>query len=105
MALFLPCILTLALELPVFLLAGYRSRYDLTVVTCTNVITHLTLQLLFLVLPFNALWVILLELCVLAAEYGIYSVAYAPSKKLFLLTLAANALSLGVGLLLRMLLN
>ena len=104
MSLFLPCVLTLLLETPVFLLAGYRSRDEVTIVVCANVITNLTLQLLFLILPYNALWLTILELAVLAGEYGIYAAAFGRSKRLFLLTLAANALSLTVGLLIRWLL-
>ena len=104
MRLFLPCILTVLLETPVFLLAGYRSKTDVTIVVCTNVVTNLLLQLCFLVLPLTVFWVAVLELLVLGSEYAIYACAFGRSRRLFLLTLAANALSLGVGLLLRVLL-
>lgn len=101
MQLFLPCILTVLLETPIFWLAGYRTRNDVTIVICTNIVTNLLLQLCFLVLPMRALWIALLELLVLAGEYTIYAVAFGRSKRLFLLTLGANAFSFGFGLLLR----
>ena len=41
-----------------------------------------------------------LECAVVAAEYGIYRLAFGPRRGLFWLTLAANALSYGLGLLL-----
>ena len=104
MQIFLPCILTVLLETPVFWLAGCRSRDDITIVVCVNVVSNLLLQLCFLVLPYNAFWLTALELLVLAGEYIVYALAFGRSRWLFLLTLGANALSLGVGLVIRLLL-
>ncbi len=101
MQLFLPCILTVLLETPIFYLAGYRSGNELTIVVCLNVVSNLLLQLCFLVLPYNALWLTVLELLVLLGEYWVYALAFGRSKKLFLLTLGANAFSLSAGLMIR----
>ncbi len=102
MILFLACFLTVLIETVFFAILGYRGREDLVIVVCANVITNLTLNLLIaLVFPQGAgLWLILLEAAVVAAEYAIYTRAFGRSAKLFLQTLAANALSYGIGLLL-----
>ena len=101
MQIFLPCILTLLLETPIFWLAGYRSKDEMTVVVCVNVVSNLLLQLCFLVLPLTVFWLTVLELLVLIGEYVVYALAFGRSKRLFLLTLGANAFSLGVGLMIR----
>ena len=98
---FLPCVLTVMLETPIFFFAGYRSKTDLTIVVCTNVVSNLLLQLCFLIVPFTAFWLVVLELAVLAGEYLLYAAAFGRSKRLFLLTLFANAFSCGIGLLIR----
>ena len=41
----------------------------------------------------------LLEALVVAAEYAVYAAAFRPGWKLFFLTLAANCISYGLGLL------
>ena len=101
MTLFLACFLTVLIEVPYLALFGYRDRYALTVTVCANVVTNLVLNLvLLLFLPPVLETVLLLELAVVAAEFLIYSAAFAPSFRLFLLTLSANVLSFGLGLIL-----
>ncbi|MBE6909958.1 MAG: hypothetical protein E7474_10385 [Ruminococcaceae bacterium] len=101
MSLFAACALTVLLETPLFFLAGYRSRDEITVVVCANVVTNLLLNLTAAYLLQGRLTIAYsLELAVVAAEYAAYALAFGRSKRLFLLTLAANCLSFGVGLLL-----
>ena len=98
---FLACLLTVLIEGAFFALLGYRDRFCLTVIVCANVITNLLLNLAFRIgLPYRPVWIALGELSVVAAEYAIYAKAFGPSKRLLLLTLAANCLSFGLGLLL-----
>ena len=98
---FLACALTVLIEGAFLALFGYRSRFALTVIVCANVITNLLLnvciQLLFHGAP--GPWVYLMEALVVAAEYAVYAVAFGKSLKLLALTLAANCLSYGIGLL------
>ena len=100
--LLLACLLTVLVETALFALFGYRSRDDLTIVACANVLTNLTLNLLLaFVLPYDAhFWVLPLEIAVVLAEFLIYAKAFGPSKKLFVLTLAANVLSFALGVML-----
>ncbi len=98
---FLACLLTVLIEGGFLALLGYRDRYSLTVIVCANVITNLLLNLT-IALAFRGnpgMWIYPMELCVVAAEYAIYSVAFGKSWKLFFLTLAANCISYGLGLL------
>ncbi|MBR4204184.1 MAG: hypothetical protein IKQ92_01765 [Clostridia bacterium] len=98
MSLFAACLLTVLIECPFLALFGYRSRYDLTVTAAANVLTNLTLNLaLRFLLPYTLHVVILGELSVTAAEYGIYAAAHRPSKRLLALTVAANLLSVSLG--------
>ena len=99
---FKACLLTVLLETGFFYLLGYREKDDLTIVACANVITNLTLNLtIALLFPEGpGLWLALMEGIVVLAEYLIYARAFGASGKLFLQTLAANALSYGVGVLL-----
>ena len=99
---FLACLLTVLIEGAFFAALGYRDRYSLTVVVCANVITNLLLNLTIW-LAFSGQpggWIYLMEAAVVAAEYAVYAVAFGRSWKLLLLTLAANCLSYGIGLLL-----
>ena len=99
--LFLACLLTVIIETPFLALCGYRKRDELLIIVCANVLTNLLLNLV-IALGFHGSpggWVYLMEACVVAAEYCIYACGFGRSGKLFLLTLAANCLSYGVGLL------
>ncbi len=97
MSLWRACLLTMALETGFFAAAGFRSRAFLGLCLAANAATNLALNLLLGSLGFSPALAVLLELGVLAAEYGAYALMLGRSKKLFLLTLAANALSLGLG--------
>ena len=98
---FLACLLTVLIEAPFLAICGYRKRYDLGVIVCANVITNLLLNLT-IALVFRGYpggWIYPMEASVVAVEFMIYSSAFGRSWKLFLLTLAANCLSYGIGLL------
>ncbi len=100
MQILLACVLTVLIETPFLALWGYRDRRSLTVIVCANVITNLLLNLSFLLgLPYRPVVIAAAELLVVAAEYGIYARAFGRSRKLLLLTLTANCLSFGLGLL------
>ena len=98
---FLACLLTVAVETAFLAAFGYRDRLALTVIVCANVITNLLLNLAIL-LMFRGdpgLWIYPMEALVVAAEYAVYAIAFGKGWKLFFLTLAANLLSYGLGLL------
>ena len=98
---FLACLLTVLIELPFLVLCGYRDRDTVLVILCANVITNLLLnlsvQLVFHGAP--GAWIYPMETLVVAVEYLIYAAALGRSGRLFALTLAANCLSYGIGLL------
>ena len=97
------CLLTVLIETVLFYMFGYREKDDITIVACANVVTTLSLNLILAVCGARSTYwnyVVPLELIVVFAEFLIYTRAFGPSKKLFLLTLAANALSFGIGQLL-----
>lgn len=97
---FTACLLTVLIETPFLALFGYRQRDDLTIIICSNVITNLLLNLnLSLFFKDIGRGIYLLEALVVAVEFTIYSLAYGPKRRLFILTLAANALSYSLGLL------
>ena len=97
---FLACLLTVVVETAFFAAFGYRDRYALTVIVCVNVVTNLLLNLLIWLLGGSVgAWIYGLEVLVVAAEYAVYAAAFRPGWKLFLLTLAANCISYGLGLL------
>ena len=94
------CGLTAAIETGFFLLLGWRDRDRIAAVVCANVVTNLLLNLcLNLWVPRNALSVALGELLVVAFEYAVYARLCGRSGRLALLTLLANALSFGAGVL------
>ena len=99
---FLACAFTAAAETALFALLGYRRIWQLTVVACANIASNLLLNLTAaLCFPGGVgAWIWPLEAAVVAAEYAVYAAAFAPGLRLFALTLAANALSYGLGLLL-----
>ncbi len=106
MSVFTACGLTVIIETPFVLLTLKRSRDFAIVAVCANVLTNLTLNLVYSLLyiyvlrpPWTGIIIYPLEACVVAAEFLIYR-AYlkdVPKLKIFLLTLAANAVSYGVG--------
>jgi hypothetical protein len=96
---FIACLLTVLIETPFLALFGYRSKDELLIIICANVVTNLLLNLALAYVPvLSGAWVYLLEALVVAAEYAIYAAAFGPSRRLFLLTLLANCLSYGLGL-------
>lgn len=101
MMLFLACLLTVLIETLFLALFGYRKKDDLIIIVCANVITNLLLNV-SLALFFSNIGpgIYLLEALVVASEFTLYSLAFRPSPRLFLLTFAANALSYCLGLLL-----
>lgn len=93
-------LLTVAVE-AVFLAVTYRrDAAFLVLCAALNIATNLALNLLLSCLPQGELhWLIYpIELAVVAIEYAVYAYACGGSKKLFLLTLAANVLSYCIGL-------
>ena len=106
MRIFLACALTVLIETPFLALFGYRKWDQVVIVICTNVVTNLLLNLLLRLVPsLYGSAVYGLECVVVAAEYGIYRLAFGHRRDLFWLTLAANALSYGLGLVLMPLLS
>ena len=106
MSLVYACVLTVLIETPFLRLFGYRGREDTVIIVCANVVTNLILNLSFqLFLPYRVPVILAAELLVVAAEYGIYAAAFGRSRRLLLLTFAANALSFGLGELLNLLLR
>ena len=101
MSLFLACALTVLIETPFLALFGLRGREEIAVTVCANVVTNLILNLCWtFLLPHRPAVVLLSEALVVFAEYCVYALAFGRSRRLFFLTLAANALSYGIGLLL-----
>ena len=94
------CLVTVVIETGFFWMCGFDSRDEMTVTACTNVVTNLVLNLLLLPHVYRSVPLLLTaELIVVAVEYGIFCVAFGRGWKLLLLTIAANALSFGFGLL------
>ena len=98
--LYLACLVTVLVEPAIFWLAGYRSRDEVIVVVCTNVITSL---LLYLALSgmFSPVWgrtILLGELLVMTIETSIYTFAFGRFGKMLALTVAANLLSVFIGM-------
>ena len=97
------CLLTVLIETVLFYLFGYRTKDDITIVACTNVVTNLSLNLILAISGTRAAYwniVVPLELAVVLTELLIYARAFGPSRALFWRVLAANALSFGIGQLL-----
>lgn len=94
-----PCILTVLIEGIFFRLLGFRDREDLLIIALVNVVTNLSLNLFLLL---TGLWnipaIAFLEILVVLVEYAVYGIAFGGSRRLFFLTLAANVLSLSIGL-------
>ena len=95
------CGLTVLIESAFFLLMGWRSRDEITVVICANIASNLLLNLAFARgIPRSALTVAVGEGLVVLAEYAAYAQLHGRSRKLLLQTFSANALSYGAGVLL-----
>ena len=96
------CLLTVVIELTFLMLCGYRSGYEITVIICVNVISNLLLNLLVIHVfeGRQGLLEIPLEACVVALEYAVKASAFGRGSRLFRLTLIANMLSYGAGLVL-----
>jgi len=111
LGIFLAVAVTLLLELPIFLLFGYRKKAFLQLFVSVNVATNISINLCsFLSLYFSNftsfvieiadfalsgyhLLVIFLELLVIAVEYLTFKALLGRSKKLFWVVALANALS------------
>ena len=100
--LLLACVVTVIAETALFWLFGYRSRDEMLVVVCTNVITNLLLNLVLSGIFFSVWgWMIVLgELIVIIIETAIYTFAFGRFGKVLALTVTANLLSVFLGLLL-----
>lgn len=100
MSFLIACVLTVAIETPFLMLFGYRDRNAVTIIVLVNVITNLLLNLILALAGFSRPLALGLECAVVAAEYAVYVLAFGRGWRLFGLTLAANVLSCGMGLLL-----
>ena len=100
--LLLACLVTVIVETALFWLFGYRSRDEMLVLVCTNVITNLLLNLVLSGIFFSVSgrMIVLGELIVIAVETAIYTFAFGRFGKMLALTAAANLLSVFLGLLL-----
>ena len=100
--LLLACLVTVIVETALFWLFGYRSRDEILVVVCTNVITNLLLNLVLSGTFFSVSgrMIVLGELIVIAVETAIYTFAFGRFGKVLALTILANVLSVFLGLLL-----
>lgn len=93
-----PALLTAAVEMLFFSAMGYHSRDAIIVIICTNLLTNVVLNAAVTVTGWRPPEAYLAELLVVAAEYAIFACAFGRSRKLFWLTLAANALTFALGL-------
>ena len=100
--LLLACVVTVVVETALFWLFGYRSRDEILVVVCTNVITNLLLNLVLSGIFFSVSgrMIVIGELIVIAVETAIYTFAFGRFGKVLALTIMANLLSVFLGLLL-----
>ena len=96
------CILTVAVEVAIFRLFGWKDKWGLIIVALLNVITSLALGLLLsFFYVFNlAPAVIIVECLIYIFEFAIYRIALGTDRPLALVTLVANLLSCAVTLLL-----
>ena len=98
------CLLTIVIETLFFAAIGYRDRVFLLLCVLANAATNLSpnliLQLLYTWGVDLTVAVYPLEALAVAVEFGIFAAVRGRSLRLFLLVLAANCLSYGIGLLL-----
>ena len=94
--------LTLLLELPVAYYWGLRSRHDLTVAVLVNVLTNPAVVLLNGLLSATPWWAVQLplEAAAIAVEGFCYRHCGANIRRPYLLSLCANCISYGAGLVL-----
>ena len=94
--------LTLLLELPVAYYWGLRSRHDLTVAVLVNVLTNPAVVLLNGLLSATPWWAVQLplEAAAIAVEGFCYRHCGENTRRPYLLSLCANCISYGAGLVL-----
>ena len=93
------CLIAVIVETAFFWMFGYDSRDEKTVVACTNVLTALAMNFVMMPNGYRSIpTIVIAEVILIAVEFGIYTIAFGRSWKLLLLTIAANALSFGLGL-------
>lgn len=94
--------LTLLLEVPVAYCWGLRSRHDLTVAVLVNVLTNPAVVLLNGLLSATPWWAVqlLLEAAAIAVEGFCYRHCGENIRRPYLLSLCANCISYGAGLVL-----
>lgn len=99
--------LTMAVELPVAWLLGLRTISAVLAIVMVNLVTHPLLHLILLVLLTVQGWaaaplyvILVLECAVTAAEWGLLAYALGQPKKMLLISVAANAASYTIGVLL-----
>jgi hypothetical protein len=117
LGIFLAAVLTILMELPIFILFGYRKKVFFQLFVCVNVATNVSINLInylflyflgsdfqieigSLILHDYDFLMFFLELVVIAVEYGAFKALLGPSKKLFWGVVLANAFSGIVGSLL-----
>lgn len=101
MNLYLACALTMLIETAYWYLAGFRDRYFVIVCLAVNVATNLTMNMVLYAVGINRINVAVAEILVVIAEYAVYSlISDVSRKKLLAHTVAANALSFSIGLVL-----
>ena len=93
-----PALLTAAVEMLFFSAMGYHSRDAIMVIICTNILTNVVLNAAVNLIGWEPPGAYLAEILVVVVEYAIFALAFGRSRKLFGLTLAANALTFGLGL-------
>ena len=104
-------VLTIALELALALLFGYRARGELLLISCTNIATQLALNIALNAVNFHSgqyafvAWYIMLEFAVFALEAAVYfaflpRLAKTPKKRSLgaVYALLANTFSFALGL-------
>lgn len=99
MSIVLSCLLTVVLETAFLALIGFRSKDEIKIIICANVMTNLSMNFVLWFVPKTVITVIALELIVIAVECNIYTTLFYKSAKMYLLTVAANLISCGAGLL------
>lgn len=102
MTLFAACALTVVLETAFLAVFVSREAAFLAVCALSNAATNLALNLTLAGLSgvVNITYIVYpLEAAAVLAEYAVYALLLGRSRRLFFLTLAANLLSYGAGLL------